>query len=174
MNLPRSTSTPTVLRCLTVGLALVGCAPPPEPHRGPIGIAEALADPGALDLAPEIVESFALHSDPERRFARIRLELRDELLRVGDRIDVLRSPTSNEVVLWSLLVVGHDPERRWATLMLDEERARLVVALPSPLSARVNDPHATPEDAVCCPEPTDSDVIPREARRRRDAERSQR
>lgn len=161
-------------------IALIGCESPSElpsePHRGPIEIADALAEAEALNLSPEVAKSLAdvYANDPTRRLARVRLEPRGALLREGDRIDVLTDEDSTEVVLWSLLVVGHDPERRWATVMLREEQAQLLVALPSPLSARVNDPHAMPEDAVCCPEPTDGDVIPLEARRRREAERSQR
>lgn len=155
-------------------LALVGCASPPERHRGPIDAADAMEELEALNLSPELAESFVREyaGDTTRRLARVRLELRGGLLRAGDRIDVLADEDSEDVVLWSLRVVGHDSDRRWATLLVREDEALLLVARPSPLEARLNDPHATPE--LCCPEETGSDVIPLERRERRAAERAKR
>ena len=128
----------------------------------------------ALNLSPELAKSFVHHyaGDTTRRLVRVRLELRGGLLRAGDRIDVLADEESDDVALWSLRVVGHDPDRRWATLLVREDEALLLVARPSPLQARLNDPHGTPE--LCCPEETGSDVIPLERRERRAAERAKR
>lgn len=149
---------------LLIGSLLVGCSS--EPHRGPFDAEGTATHFESLNLSPEMVEALFRY-DTSDQLVRLRLELRDGLLRVGDRIDVLAGEGSNEAIHCSLLVVGHDPDRAWATVKVRESRANLLVALPSPVHARLHDPHWDRDPSCDTPELELDDRIPPEARAKR-------